>query len=349
MKYTNKYFYSLNQYYRERFGGKVYKLSLNGGMTCPNRDGRLGSRGCIFCSQGGSGDFAGTDMVYSDVLNRYIPDIPAQLAYAKELVSAKLRPSDFAGYIAYFQAYTNTYAEVPYLEQLFSQVLLQKDILGLSIGTRPDCLEQPKLDLLYELNSIKPVFVELGLQTIHENTARFIRRGYDLSVFEDAVARLKSAGLPVIVHVILGLPGESHEDMYATCDYLSQLGIDGIKLQLLHVLRDTDLADWYTAHTANGFTFSDFHIMSLDEYASLVVSIIERLPSDMVIHRVTGDGPKRLLIAPEWSADKKNVLNTIMKEFAMKDTWQGKKAKDMLDAFPDRNEEIYGNRHNNTI
>ena len=348
MKYTNKYFYSLNQYYRECFGGKVYKLSLNGGMTCPNRDGTLGNRGCIFCSQGGSGDFAGKAMIYSDVLNRYIPDISMQLAYAKELVWSKLRSSDFAGYIAYFQAYTNTYADVSYLEQLFSQVLVQNDILGLSVGTRPDCLEQPKIDLLARLNSSKPVYVELGLQTIHERTAQFIRRGYELTVFEDTVTRLKAAGLPVIVHVILGLPGESHEDMLATCDYLAALGIDGIKLQLLHILRSTDLADWYETHAVKHDMAAEYHIMSLDEYASLVVSIIERLPSNMVIHRITGDGPKRLLIAPSWSADKKNVLNTIMKEFAMRNTWQGKKAKELL-AFPYRNEEIYGNGHNDII
>lgn len=342
MIYTNKYFYSLNQYYRERFGGKVYKLSLNGGMTCPNRDGTLDNRGCIFCSRGGSGDFAGTDMTYSDRLRRYIPNIPAQLAYAKELVASKISPSDFAGYIAYFQAYTNTYAEAPYLEQLFSQVLMQNDILGLSVGTRPDCLEQPKIELLSDFNHTKPVYVELGLQTIHEKTARFIRRGYELSVFEDAVMRLKAANLPVVVHVILGLPGETPDDMHATCDYLARLGIEGIKLQLLHILQGTDLADWFTGNIAccaHGNDFcslspSDYHIMSLDEYASLVVSIIERLPSNMVIHRITGDGPKRLLIAPSWSSDKKNVLNTIMKKFAMNNTWQGKLEKELY-SFPE--------------
>ena len=200
-------FYSLNQYYRERFGGKVYKLSLNGGMTCPNRDGTIDSRGCIFCSAGGSGDFASTAMLYSDSLHRNIPDIPAQLEQARARVSAKIKVKDFAGYIAYFQAYTNTYADVQYLEQLFLQVIMQEDILGLSIGTRPDCLEPEKIALLSRLNRIKPVFVELGLQTMHESTARFIRRGYPLSVFEDTAARLMAAGLPVVVHVILGLPG----------------------------------------------------------------------------------------------------------------------------------------------
>ena len=317
----NKPYYSLNQYYREQFGGKVYKLSLNGGMTCPNRDGTIDNRGCIFCSAGGSGDFAGTAMVYSDILHRNIPDIPTQLSYAKSRVRAKINPDKFAGYIAYFQAYTNTYAEVPYLEQLFLQVLEHNDILGLSVGTRPDCLEPEKVSLLASLNRCKPVYVELGLQTIHEKSALFIRRGYPLSVFEDALLRLKAAGLPVIVHVILGLPGETHADMLSTCRYLAKLGVDGIKLQLLHVLKGTDLADIYTSRKCD----DDFHIMTLGEYAELVVSIIEQLPPDMVIHRITGDGPKPLLLAPTWSADKKKVLNTIMKEFVMKNTWQGKK------------------------
>ena len=316
-------FYSLNQYYRERFGGKVYKLSLNGGMTCPNRDGTIDSRGCIFCSAGGSGDFASTAMLYSDSLHRNIPDIPAQLEQARARVSAKIKVKDFAGYIAYFQAYTNTYADVQYLEQLFLQVIMQEDILGLSIGTRPDCLEPEKIALLSRLNRIKPVFVELGLQTMHESTARFIRRGYPLSVFEDTAARLMAAGLPVVVHVILGLPGENRDDMLATCRYLGGLKVDGIKLQLLHVLEGTDLAELYKRDFSENS--NNFSIMSLDEYASLVVSIIEQLPPDMVIHRITGDGPKRILLAPMWSGDKKKVLNTIMKEFVMQNTWQGKK------------------------
>ncbi len=210
---------------------------------------------------------------------------------------------------------------MPYLEQLFLQVLEHDDILGLSVGTRPDCLEPEKVSLLASLNRCKPVYVELGLQTIHEKSALFIRRGYPLSVFEDALLRLKAAGLPVIVHVILGLPGETHADMLSTCRYLAKLGVDGIKLQLLHVLKGTDLADIYTSRKCD----DDFHIMTLGEYAALVVSIIEQLPTDMVIHRITGDGPKPLLLAPTWSADKKKVLNTIMKEFVMKNTWQGKK------------------------
>ena len=316
-------FYSLNQYYRERFGGKVYKLSLNGGMTCPNRDGTIDNRGCIFCSAGGSGDFASGAMIYSDKLGRNVPDIPTQLAQAKSRVAAKTNVKDFSGYIAYFQAYTNTYADVAYLEQLFSQTIAQKEILGLSIGTRPDCLEPEKIALLSSLNRQKPVFVELGLQTIHERSAIFIRRGYPLSVFEDAVKRLKKAGIPVVVHVILGLPGESRDDMMATCRYLGRLGVDAIKLQLLHILDGTDLAELYKKE--NSENSDKFSVMSLDEYASLVVSIIEQLPPNMVIQRITGDGPKRILLAPKWSGDKKKVLNTIMKEFVMQNTWQGKK------------------------
>ena len=324
----HKPFYSLNQYYRDRFGGKVYKLSLNGGMTCPNRDGTIDNRGCIFCSAGGSGDFASTAMIFANESGRNIPDIPRQLAQAREKVAAKINVKDFAGYIAYFQAYTNTYADVSYLEQLFLQVIMQNDILGLSIGTRPDCLEQEKVDLLSSLNTEKPIFVELGLQTIHERTAQLIRRGYPLSVFEAAVSRLKAAGLPVIVHVILGLPGETKDDMLATCRYLGELGIDGIKLQLLHVLEGTDLAKLYLNEKSENC--NNFSIMSLDEYASLVVSIIEQLPPEMVIHRITGDGPKRILLAPSWSGDKKKVLNTIMKEFVMRNTWQGKKYGNLL-------------------
>ena len=323
MHTPNKPFYSLNQYYRERFGGKVYKLSLNGGMTCPNRDGTIDSRGCIFCSAGGSGDFASTAMIYSDELKRYIPDIPTQLAQAEARIANKIKVKDFAGYIAYFQAYTNTYADVSYLKQLFSQVLMHPDILGLSVGARPDWLEPEKTALLASLNMQKPIFVELGLQTIHERSALFIRRGYPLPVFEDAVKRLKAAGIPVIVHVILGLPGESKDDMLATCRYLGSLGIDGIKLQLLHILEGTDLAALYKTEISENC--NKFSIMSLDEYASLVVSIIEQLPPQMVVHRITGDGPKRILLAPAWSGDKKKVLNTIMKEFVMQNTWQGKK------------------------
>lgn len=314
MKWEDKPYHSLNHYYKEVFGGKVYKLSLDGGMSCPNRDGTVDRRGCIFCSRGGSGDFAASRLCCSERLGRSIPDIPAQIAGAKALVQDKLPRKGFAGYIAYFQAYTNTYEKLPYLETIFTQALSRPEILGISIATRPDCLEPEKIDLLSRLNRIKPVYVELGLQTIHARTAEFIRRGYELEVFEDAVRRLKAAGLNVTAHVILGLPGETPADMMETCDYLAEHSVDGIKLQLLHILEGTDLAELKDT----------LPLMELPEYAALVVSIIEKLPPGMVIHRITGDGPKKDLLAPLWSADKKKVLNTIMKEFAMRDTWQGK-------------------------
>lgn len=310
-KWNDKPFYSLNYFYKEMFGEKIYKLSINGGMSCPNRDGLLDNRGCIFCSSGGSGDFAGNDFIYCEELGCHIPDISAQIESGKALVRAKAANNR---YIAYFQAYTNTYAPVEYLERIFSEAINHEEIAGISIGTRPDCLEPEKIALLARLNQIKPVFVELGLQTIHEATARYIRRGYSLDVFEAAYNNLKKAGLNVVVHVILGLPGETKDAMLATCSYLAGLHIDGIKLQLLHVLKGTDLAG----------EFGTIHLMTLEEYTDIIISIIERLPPDMVIHRITGDGPKKLLIAPLWSADKKKVLNTIMKEFARRDTWQGK-------------------------
>ena len=310
-KWDDKPYHSLNYFYKNYFGEKIYKISLNGGMSCPNRDGSIDNRGCIFCSAGGSGDFAADEFIYSDEFRRMIPDIPKQLEKGRKLVSSK-NPSGH--YIAYFQAYTNTYAPVNYLKKIFTDAIVTEDIVGLSIATRPDCLEDDKIELLSSLNKIKPVFVELGLQTIHASTAEYIRRGYSLQTFEDCYNRLKKAGLNVIVHVILGLPGETKADMLATCSYLAKLHVDGIKLQLLHILKNTDLEN----------VLSSLHIMELDEYVDIIISIIERLPPDMVIHRITGDGPKKLLLAPLWSSNKKNVLNTIMKEFARRNTWQGK-------------------------
>lgn len=309
---TQKPYYSLNEYYKETFGQKIYKLALNGGMSCPNRDGRLSYGGCIFCSEGGSGDFAASDMTWSAKLQSFVPDIPLQIASARQKLSSKLKNEASPKYIPYFQAYTNTYAPVEYLEYIFSEAIKGDDIVGLSVGTRPDCLEPEKIKLLSRLNMIKPVYVELGLQTIHKKTADLINRGYDLPVFEDAVNRLKEAGINVVVHTILGLPGESFEDMIATCEYVANTGANGIKLQLLHILKGTRLAD------------IPCDVMTLEEYSHLVVTIIERLPSTIVIHRITGDGPKKLLIAPLWSADKKKVLNTITKEFTTRNTWQGK-------------------------
>ena len=296
-------YYSLNRYLKDTYGEKLYKLSLNAGMTCPNRDGTLDTRGCIFCSAGGSGDFAENPNL----------SITSQIENAKLRVRNKMNGHH---YIAYFQAYTNTYAPIEYLRTVFTEAILHPDIKILSIATRPDCLSDDVINLLKELSKIKPVWVELGLQTIHETTASYIRRGYPLSCFDDAVTRLNSAGIEVIVHMILGLPQETKEDMLKTADYVANLPIQGIKLQLLHILKGTDLA--------KDFLKNEFSVLDLESYTDIVVSIVERLPKYLVIHRITGDGPKNLLIAPLWSGDKKRVLNTINKEFRLRNTWQGK-------------------------
>ena len=305
-----EHYYSLNRYLRETFGEKVYKLALDGGMTCPNRDGSLGTGGCIFCSAGGSGDFA----------EGRCASVAEQIEKARARVRKK---TDAAKFIAYFQSYTNTYAPVEYLETLFSEAMAQECVVALSIGTRPDCLPDEVIDLLSRLNRIKPVWVELGLQTIHEETARYIRRGYPLPVYEDAVARLRAAGITVITHVILGLPGESREMMLETIDYLSgEHRPDGVKLQLLHVLEGTDLAkDWRAGK---------FACMEMEEYFDLLCDCLERLPANMVIHRLTGDGPKRSLLAPLWTADKKRVLNELNRTLENRKISQGS-AKKPLD------------------
>lgn len=285
-------YYSLNNYLRNTFGDKVYKLSLNGGFTCPNRDGTIDTRGCIFCSKGGSGDFAESSLL----------SITEQIEQGKKRVENKIKSGK---YIAYFQAFTNTYAPVEILRKKFFEAIRHKDIVALSIATRPDCLDDDILSLLDELNKIKPVFVELGLQTIHEKSAEYIRRGYPLSVYDEAVKKLKSIGINIVVHVILGLPNESKTDLLKTVSYVCKSGIDGIKLQLLHILKNTDLANEY--YRGNVKT------LELDEYIDIVKACVEIIPSDIVIHRLTGDGAKKDLIAPLWSADKKNVLNKINK------------------------------------
>ena len=300
--WNGKPYHSLDYMLRETFGEKVYKVTLNGGMSCPNRDGKLGTRGCIFCSEGGSGDFA------ADAALTITEQIDSQIA----VLSAK-RP--IHKYIAYFQAYTNTYAPVEYLRKIFTEAIHHPAVVALSIGTRPDCLGDEVLDLLSELNHIKPVWIELGLQTIHEDTAKLIRRGYELPVFEDAYRRLKAAGLTVIVHVILGLPGESKEQMLKTVRYLGALHVDGIKLQLLHVLKGTDLAALYRSGA--------FRTMELPEYLELIGDCLKILPPDTVIHRISGDGPKSLLIAPEWSGNKRLVLNSIAKYLKEQKIYQG--------------------------
>lgn len=285
-------YYSLNNYLRNTFGDKVYKLSLDGGFTCPNRDGTIDTRGCIFCSEGGSGDFAESSLL----------SITEQIEQGKKRVENKIKSDK---YIAYFQAFTNTYAPVEILRKKFFEAIRHKDIVALSIATRPDCLDDDILSLLDELNKIKPVFVELGLQTIHEKSAEYIRRGYPLSVYDEAVKKLKSISINIVVHVILGLPNESKTDMLKTVSYVCKSGIDGIKLQLLHILKNTDLADEY--YRGNVKT------LELDEYIDIIKACVEIIPSDIVIHRLTGDGAKKDLIAPLWSADKKNVLNKLNK------------------------------------
>ena len=303
MKWGEKPYHSLDYMLRERFGEKVYKVTLNGGMSCPNRDGKLGTRGCIFCSAGGSGDFAADSSL----------SITEQIDRQISILSAK-RP--IHKYIAYFQAFTNTYAPVEYLEKIFTEALSHPGIVALSIGTRPDCLGKDVVTLLSRLNRQKPVWVELGLQTIHEKTAAYIRRGYPLSCFEDAVRRLRSEDIEVIVHTILGLPGESTQDILNTMKYLNHQDIQGIKLQLLHVLQGTDLASDYEKGL--------FRTYERDEYISLVISCLEHLRPDMVIHRITGDGPKDLLISPLWASRKREVLNLLHHQMKENHNYQGR-------------------------
>ena len=290
---------SLSDYLKNKYGTKVYKLSLTSGCTCPNRDGSISTGGCIFCSEGGSGDFAA----------KFMP-LDMQIAEARKLVDAKISdkiPLSERKYIAYFQSFTNTYGDQSRLMALFSEVLSYPEIVGLSIGTRPDCLSDDMISFLVELNKDKEVWVELGLQTIHEETATLINRGYKLPIFDDAYKRLTDAGLKVVVHVILGLPGETEKDILETVQYLSDLQptLFGIKLQLLHVLKGTRLAEM--------FQEKPFHIYELDEYCQLVGECLKLLPEETVIHRLTGDGPKKLLIAPLWSGNKKLVMNTMHK------------------------------------
>lgn len=285
---------TINNELKKQFGCKVYKLSLSGGMTCPTRDGKISNKGCIFCSQSGSGEFS----------EKPCGDITLQIERAKSRVKEKIKSGK---YIAYFQDFTNTYAPVDYLEKIFTEAINHPDIVALSIATRPDCLPDEVLSLLERLNGIKPVWVELGLQTIHEQTARYIRRGYPLSVFEDAVKRLKEINITVVVHVILGLPYESEEMMYQTVDYVGKCGADGIKLQLLHVLKNTDLEKDYLS--------GKFTCLEMDRYIEILKNCIKLLPPDIIIHRLTGDGAKSELTAPLWSADKKRVLNAINKAF----------------------------------
>lgn len=302
-RWGEKRYYSLDHFLRKEYGEKVYKITLNGGMTCPNRDGRVGTGGCIFCSAKGSGDFAGPAAM----------PISGQLARGKLQLLSK-RPVH--SYIAYFQAFTNTYAPVAYLEKIFMEAISDPDVKILSIATRPDCLGPDVMELLKRLNRVKPVWIELGLQTIHAETAEYIRRGYPLSIFDTAVRNLRAEGIQVIVHVILFLPGETEEMMLDTIRYLNRSDIQGIKLQLLHILRGTDLARDYEQ--------TPFHIPDMEEYVRLLGRCISSLNPDIVIHRLTGDGPKDLLIAPLWTGAKRTVLNRLNQYLKENDIWQGK-------------------------
>lgn len=300
-------YYSLNDYCKETFGEKVYRLSLNGGMTCPNRDGSLSTRGCAFCSEGGSGDFAAAPS----------SSISKQIEEAKQKVQSKTNCTKF---IAYFQAYTNTYAPVSYLKEIFTEAILHPEIVALSIGTRSDCLGPEIIELLKELNKKKPVWVEIGLQTIHNETLKRMNTQTTFEQYQAALTALNNAGIEVITHLILGLPGETKEMMLESVSHVAKSNSKGIKLQLLHVLRNTDLATLYENDS--------FPVFDLEEYCDFIVNCLEILPKDMVVHRITGDGPRNLLIAPLWSTDKKRVLNTIQKRLKERDTYQGRLYKE---------------------
>lgn len=301
MRWGDKPYYSLDWYLKQTYGSKVYKIALDAGFTCPNRDGLIGTGGCIFCSAGGSGDYAGDRR----------RSIEEQLTQGIQ----QCKDPDAGQFIAYYQAFTNTYADTDYLRAVYEPAFRHQAVVAVSIATRPDCLPEETLALLRAYNKVKPVWVELGLQTMHDETANYIRRGYGRLCFANAVRRLQVCGIPVIVHVILGLPGEDADMMLQTIDYLNGLGISGIKLQLLHVLEGTDLVADYRA--------GRFESLSENAYVDLVVKCIARLSPDIVVHRITGDGPADLLIAPEWSLRKRAVLNHIHHALRVRGVWQG--------------------------
>ena len=294
-------YYSLNEYLKEQFGDKVYKLALDIGCTCPNRDGTLDTRGCIFCNNGSS-HFAETGA-----------DLNTQIENAKNRLKSKTKTEK---YIAYFQSFTNTYGDIDYLEKQFRIAIEREDVVALSIGNRPDCLPPEILEMLENLNKIKPVWIELGLQTSNEKSAEYVRRGYLNSIYEKAVKELKNRGITVVTHIIIGLPNETKEDILNTVDFSVKCGTDGVKLQLLHILKDTDLYEDYKKGKVK--------VLSLEEYTDILFSCIEKIPKNIVIHRITGDAPKSLLVEPKWSADKKMVLNTINKELEKRDIIQGR-------------------------
>lgn len=296
-------FRSYSSFLKEYFGEKVYKICLNGGFSCPNRDGRLSTKGCSFCSRGGSGEFSGNPAL----------SITEQILSGKKQTGRKYHGNS---YIAYFQAFTNTYAPVEHLRKLYMEALAPSEIKALAIATRPDCLSDDILALLSECSRLKPVFLELGLQTCHDTTAARFNRGYKTEVFDEAVKKCHRLGLRVCVHLILGLPGEDRSMIRGTIDHINRLPVAGVKLSMLHILKDTPLADLYGA--------DPFYVFSLEDYVDCVIQCIEALRPDIVVERITGDGPKDLLIAPQWSGNKKKVLNTIRRELDKRNTWQGR-------------------------
>ncbi|MBQ8914024.1 MAG: radical SAM protein [Lachnospiraceae bacterium] len=326
-EWLDKPYYSLNAYFKNTYGEKIYKIAVNAGLSCPNRDGTLGSRGCIFCSSGGSGDFA------VDVKDSSVSE---QIKTGIDRFDKKFGDK----FVIYFQAFTNTYGDIGYLRKIWTEALSHEDVVGISIATRPDCLGDEVIELLKELRDkfckkscmnesiinektngfdtdSKFIWIELGLQTIHEKTAEYIRRGYHLSVYDEAVKKLDYIGIPYITHIILGLPYETREMMLDTVRYVNEREPFGIKLQLLHILEGTDLADEYRK--------GKFEVLDMENYISLVIECLENISSEVVVHRVTGDGPKKILIAPTWSKDKKKVLNTLHKRMRELDAYQGRK------------------------
>lgn len=303
-------YHTLSDYYKKKYGDKVYKLAIDGGFTCPNRDGSIHDKGCIFCSSSGSGDFASKREL----------NMATRVAKAKALIQGKTKALKF---IVYFQSFTNTYAQVDKLRTIYESALIDDSIVGLSIATRPDCLSEDIINLMIELSLKVDIYVELGLQTIHSNSAKFIRRGYHLDIYDKAIRQLNKANIPVITHVIIGLPGEKKADILDTIKYVAKTNTHGIKLQLLHILTDTDLYEQFKIHP--------FHILSMHEYIDYIISSIQLLPPSMVIHRLTGDGPKHLLFEPKWSLDKKRVLGTIAKQFKLTSSYQGQYFKEESD------------------
>ncbi len=325
VNWLDKPYYSLNAYFKNTYGQKVYKIAVDAGLSCPNRDGTLDTRGCIFCSKGGSGDFA----VKLDGQDECC-DTRAVLSVKEQIAQGKAKFNKDAGdkFVIYFQAFTNTYGNPEYLKRIWTEALEEESVVGISIATRPDCLGEDILEILRELKISYPdkfIWVELGLQTIHHKTAEYIRRHYPLSEYEEAVRKLHKLNIPYITHIILGLPGETREEMLETVFYVEQGVFEqdshskikpfGMKLQLLHVLEDTDMAEDYRQEK--------FQTMEMDEYLELVIEALQKINPEIVIHRVTGDGPKKILISPTWSGNKKLVLNTLHKKMRERDARQG--------------------------